>query len=171
MGNILYRLFTTGSYKVDTVLPSTAPSMDIQVASNFERFLYYHEGESPERVSEIMKTFLETGDYHFESFNKDLFSASRADDVKIGELIKWLHGESGYVMDPHTACGFSELPEEGTRIVLSTAHPAKFPEVVEEVTGVHPTSPTLDKLKTIDPCSYRVEPNPDAVKQFIIGQL
>ncbi len=169
--DILYRLFTTGNYQVGRVLPSTAPSMDIQVASNFERFLYYHENEQPDRVREIMERFRETGEYQFGSFECDSLSASRVDDQTIQNHISKLHAKAGYVMDPHTACGFEDLPTEGTRIVLSTAHPAKFPDVVEEATGIHPVSPKLDKLKSLEPCSYTIEPTPQAVKKFLIGHI
>ena len=79
--DILYRLFTTGDYRVDTVAPSLAPSMDIQVASNFERFLYFSEGQDPVRVREIMATFRSTGGYRFENFDTDTFSATRCADV------------------------------------------------------------------------------------------
>jgi len=60
--DIIYRLFTSGDYRVSGVLPSLAPSMDIQVASNFERFLYYNVGANGSRVREIMETFKRTGD-------------------------------------------------------------------------------------------------------------
>jgi threonine synthase len=165
--DILYRLFSTGRYKIDDVLPSTAPSMDIQIASNFERFLYYHEQGDAGRVGEIMAKFRSTGDYTFQSFDRDIFSASRATDADIARIIKDMHARYGYVMDPHTACGFQDLPEEGTRVVLSTAHPAKFPDVVEVATGVHPVSPALERLKSLTPNAYRLEPTPDSVKSFI----
>ncbi len=169
--DILYRLFATGRYRIDTVEPSTAPSMDIQIASNFERFLYSHEGGDPGRVREIMARFRQSGDYHFEAFDRGTFSASRADDDDIRKLIGQVHSRYGYIMDPHTACGFKDLPGDGTRIVLSTAHPAKFPEVVEAATGVHPTSPVLEQLKSLSPRSYRLEPTPAKVKDFILSHL
>jgi len=59
--DILYRLFMTGEYRVGAVQPSLAPSMDIQVASNFERFLYYSVGRDPARVREVMQAFKATG--------------------------------------------------------------------------------------------------------------
>ncbi len=169
--DILYRLFTTGTYKVDRVLPSTAPSMDIQVASNFERFLYYHEQEDGQRVQEIMRQFRETGEYVFESFNRDVFSASKADDAMIRELIHNLYHKTGYIMDPHTACGFADLPAEGTRVVLSTAHPAKFPDVVDQAIGVKPTSPILEALKAIEPDCHEIQPNAVAIKDFIAQNI
>lgn len=169
--DILYRLFTTGIYRIDSVCPSTAPSMDIQVASNFERFLYYHEGQDGEKVLNVMRQFRDNGEYIFPSFDRDVFTASRADDSRIKELIGSVYRESGYIMDPHTACGFSDLPATGTRIVLSTAHPAKFPDVVEEATGVHPVSPVLEQLKQRVPDCYELKPDADAIKKFILERV
>ena len=166
--DILYRLFSTGRYTMGKVLPSTAPSMDIQIASNFERFLYFHEDGNASRVREILAQFRRSGDYRFPSFNPDVFSASRATDADISRNIGDIHQRYGYVMDPHTACGFQSLPGKGTRIVLSTAHPAKFPEVVEEATGVHPVSPVLEQLRDRTPRSYNLEPAPESIKAFIV---
>jgi threonine synthase len=169
--DILYRLFTTGQYRIDTVSPSTAPSMDIQIASNFERFLYFHEGGDCARVRMIMQQFRETGEYCFEDFNRDTFSASRADDDAIRDHIREIHGKFGYLPDPHTACGFQDIPVDGTRIVLATAHPAKFPDVISEAAGIHPVSPVLEALKEKTPRGYNLEPEPEAVKSFIRDQL
>lgn len=169
--DILYRLFTTGNYEVHEVHPSSAPSMDIQIASNFERFLYFHESQDPARVRDIMSRFKSTGKHHFSNFNRDTFSASRATDGDISALIRDVHARFGYIPDPHTACGFQDLPEEGTRVVLGTAHPAKFPDTIEQAIGVHPTSPRLEELKSIEPRSYELEPDPASVKKFIQEHL
>ena len=75
--DILYRLFTTGEYRIGEVHPSLAPSMDIPVASNFERFIYYAVGGDPGEVREVMQTFKATGAYTFPNFDRDTFAASR----------------------------------------------------------------------------------------------
>jgi threonine synthase len=165
--DILYRLFTTGRYLIDDVRPSYAPSMDIQIASNFERFLYYHEERDPDRVWAIMDAFKTSGDYTFVNFQKDVFSASRANDTDIKQLTRGIHETFGYIVDPHTACGFQDLPAGGTRIVLGTAHPAKFPDVIEEAVGLHPVSPALEALKEMKPVRYSLEPDPQSIKAFI----
>ena len=74
--DILHRLFQAGTYQLDEVAPSVAPSMDIQVASNFERFLYYAEGCDPKKVREIIQTFKETGKYVFKNFDRTGFTSS-----------------------------------------------------------------------------------------------
>lgn len=165
--DILYRLFTTGKYEVDTVSPSTAPSMDIQIASNFERFLYYHEGRDAERVRGIMATFRASGRYHFGQFERDLFTASRADDERIHEHIRDVYSRFQYLIDPHTACGFENLPETGSTVVLATAHPAKFPQTIEKATGIHPRAEALEALRERQPRSFPLEPESAAIKDFI----
>ena len=166
--DILYRLFESGRYRIDTVQPSSAPSMDIQIASNFERFLYYHENGDGAAVRRIMEDFRSSGDYTFPEFDRDVFSASRADDGDILERIREVHARYGYIVDPHTACAFQDLPGTGTRIILGTAHPAKFPDTIEEAIGLHPTAPALEILKGREPKRYCLEPEPDLIKHFIL---
>src|SRR5690606_25984872 len=151
--DILYRLFQTGEYRVSDVQPSLAPSMDIQVASNFERFIYFAVGRDPARVREVMRTFKATGAYRFENFDRDTFSASRTTDAEIEGIIARVHRDYGYVVDPHTACAFKDIDGAGegdrVRIVLATASPAKFPETIQRAIGFEPTHPSLEALKTL----------------------
>ena len=165
--DILYRLFTSGDYRVDLVAPSLAPSMDIQVASNFERFLYYSEGRDPRRVREIMATFKSTGAYRFENFDTDTFSATRCADAQIPEIIKSTYDRYGYVVDPHTACAFAEHDPARFNIVLATAHPAKFPETIQAAIGVAPTHPSLEALKTRPITKHPVAASVDAIRSFV----
>ncbi len=164
--DILHRLFETGTYELDAVAPSLAPSMDIQVASNFERFIYYAEGQDGAKVREILKTFKETGKYVFEDFKADGFSSSRTDDAEIAAIIKDVYEKYGYVADPHTACGFAE-GGEGPQMVLSTAHPAKFPDTIQDAIGQDSTHPSLEALKRREIVKYAVEPTPEAIKAFM----
>lgn len=172
--DILHRLFTTGVYKVTEVLPSHAPSMDIQVASNFERFLYFAESSDPARVREIMSTFKKTGAYTFPVFHRDTFTSSRADDGDIVRLIKRVYEDFGYIADPHTACGFVDFYEREkardgvTRVVLSTAHPAKFPDTIREAIGIESTSPILEKLKTLPLQKHLLPGKVEDVKAFLL---
>lgn len=165
--DILYRLFTTGVYATGKVTPSVAPSMDIQVASNFERFLHFHEGGDAARVAALMQTFQRTGRLEFADFRRDTFSASRADDADIARCIREVYEESGYILDPHTACGFVDLPADGSKIVLATAHPAKFPDVIEAAIGVRPVSSTLDALREREPVAWDLPAEPNAIRDFI----
>ena len=164
--DILHRLFQTGRYELDAVAPSLAPSMDIQVASNFERFLYYAEGQDTAKVREIIQTFKDTGKYVFEDFQADGFSSSRTDDAEIADIIQRVYEQYGYVADPHTACGFSG-DFDGPEIVLATAHPAKFPETIGEAIGQDATHASLETLKAREIVKYAVEPTPAAIKAFM----
>jgi threonine synthase len=165
--DILYRLFTTGEYRVGDVQPSLAPSMDIQVASNFERFLYYSVGRDPARVRAVMETFRKTGDFHFENFDRTTFSASRCTDLEIAGIIQRVYRDFGYVVDPHTACAFQEHNPERVNVVLSTASPAKFPETIRRAIGLDATHPTLEALKSLPIVKYNLAATPAAIRAFI----
>lgn len=149
--DILYRLFTSGQYEVTEVLKSLAPSMDIQVASNFERFLYYSLGSDSNRVCAVMDAFKHFGVYQFEDFDADIFNASRMNDGEIPRAISQVYQDYQYVIDPHTACAFKAIDSGLTSVVLSTAHPAKFPETIEQAIGVASINPTLEALKLCQP--------------------
>ncbi|MBP7142815.1 MAG: threonine synthase [Opitutaceae bacterium] len=146
--DILYRLFTTGDYRVTDVAPSLAPSMDIQVSSNFERFLYYQAGRNPARVREIMQAFRATGHHRFENFDSDTFTASRCTDTEISGIIRDVYQRFNYIVDPHTACGFKDIATGRPSVVLSTASPAKFPETIRSAIGIEATHPSLEALKS-----------------------
>ncbi len=165
--DILYRLFTTGEYRVGDVLPSLAPSMDIQVASNFERFIYLNVGRDAARVREVMQTFKTTGAYMFPDFNRATFSASRTSDVEIASLITRVYREHGYIVDPHTACGFKELNPDRVSIVLSTASPAKFPDTIRAAIGLEPTHPSLEVLKSKPIVKHLLASTPAAIRAYI----
>ncbi|MFO1447733.1 MAG: threonine synthase [Opitutaceae bacterium] len=165
--DILYRLFTTGEYRVGAVAPSLAPSMDIQIASNFERFLYYSVRQDGARVREIMQTFRSTGRYVFDSFDRATFTASRCTDDEIAHLIGHAHRTWGYVADPHTACGFKDLAPDRPSVVLATASPAKFPETLKQVLGFEPTDPSLELLKLRPLSKHLLPARTEAVRAFV----
>lgn len=165
--DILYRMFTTGEYRIGEVQPSLAPSMDIQVSSNFERFIYFSVGRDAAKVRSVMETFKKTGAYKFDNFNRDTFSASRTDDREIVEIVKRVYKDYGYVADPHTACGFKELSSDRVNVVLSTASPAKFPDTIQSAIGVEPKHPSLEALKARSIVKHRIKATPDAIRAFI----
>ena len=164
--DILHRLFQTGKYQLGAVSPSVAPSMDIQVASNFERFLYYLLDEDPAKVREVMHTFRTTGNYEFDQFDSHGMQSSCTDDNEISKLIKDVYEQYGYIVDPHTACGFNGN-FSGPQIILATAHPAKFPKVIAESINREATHPSLEALKKREIIKYTVEPTPSSIKEFM----
>jgi len=165
--DILYRLFTTGRYETGTVSPSLAPSMDIQVASNFERFLYYMEHRDPARVRTIMEALRREGRWNFAGFNPDAFRATRADDEDIREIIDDVYTCFQYVLDPHTACGFADIDPNNPTVVLGTAHPAKFPDTIKEVLGFEPIAPALESIKARPVVRYDLPADAATVRAFI----
>jgi len=165
--DILYRLFTTGDYRVGAVTPSFAPSMDIQVASNFERFLYYSVGRDSVKVREIMATFKTTGGYRFEHFNRDTFTASRCTDAEIPGIIKNIYARFGYIADPHTACGFKDIAPDRPSVVLATASPAKFPDTIKAAIGIEPIDPSLEALKSMPLVKHVLPATKEAIRTFI----
>lgn len=167
--DILYRLFNSGVYEVSKVLPSYAPSMDIQVASNFERFIFFSENGDSAKVRKIMSEFKSTGKWVFEDFKADGFSASRMSDDEIPAKISEIWEKYKTVIDPHTACAFKDLPDAPT-VVLSTAHPAKFPELIEKSLGFAPTSESLERLKTREIVKTRMPADIEKIREFICAK-
>ena len=165
--DILYRLFTTGDYRVSAVAPSLAPSMDIQVSSNFERFLYLSLGRDAAKVREVMQTFKTAGGYKFESFDRDTFSASRCTDAQIPEIIQSVYQRYGYVVDPHTACGFADLSKVRPSLVLATASPAKFPDTIISAIGVEPKDLSLETLKQRPLKKHLLKADAGSIRAFI----
>jgi len=165
--DILYRLFNSGEYHPDVVHPSHAPSMDIQVASNFERFLYYHNEKNAKSTLALMEQFKKDGSITIPNFNASNFSATRSTAEDILANIRRVKEDYDYVVDPHTACGFQNLDPDRTHVVLATAHPAKFPEIIKKAIGEAPTDPSLDALKRTKMVTYPVEASAAAVRKFI----
>ena len=165
--DVLHRLFDSGEYSLGEVSPSLAPSMDIQVASNFERLLYFILDGDSARVREVMNSFREEGRYCFENLSVDGFSSSSASDSEIPEIIRSVNREYGYWVDPHTACGFKDLPSDEKHLVLATAHPAKFPDLYEKAGMEKPTSPVLQQLLEKTPVKYDSSVSPSAIRAFV----
>jgi threonine synthase len=165
--DILHRLFTTGEYAVAGVSPSLAPSMDIQVASNFERFLYYGLGRDGERVRAVMREIAEKGAYTFPDFDRDTFTSSRCDDGEISAIIRDVYRSHGYIVDPHTACAFKRVADPGPSVVLATASPAKFPETIMEAIGIAPTDPSLEALKGRPLVRHKIVADAAQIRGFI----
>jgi len=167
--DILHRLFSTGVYEQHAgVEASLAPSMDIQVASNFERFLFYSLGGSGARVREAMEEIRRTGRIVLPDFKPDVFCSTRSSDEDILVNIRKVYETYGYIVDPHTACGFQEIDPDYTTVVLGTAHPAKFPSTIQKAIGVHPKHPSLEKLREKPQARYELDPDPDEIRAFML---
>jgi threonine synthase len=148
--DILTRFFTTGTMELRDVVPTTSPSMDIQVSSNLERLLFEVLGRDGAAVAELMARFRADGTVSVEmdvlGQLRGEFDCGRLDDESAAEVIRHLHRRLGMLVDPHTAVGVGiaqaltgdpSIPV----VTLATAHPAKFPDAVEAATGVRPPLP------------------------------
>ena len=138
--DILARFFETGIYARGTVQHTLSPSMDIQVASNFERFLYLYFNGDSERLVEFLETFHERGSANVDHVDsvEPLFLATSVGEEETVETIKSTYAAHGYVLDPHSAVGVaaaSRFKLTSPLISLATAHPAKFPDAVNEAIG------------------------------------
>lgn len=168
--DILFRFFTTGRYEEGVVRPSFAPSMDIQAASNFERFLYFMLGQDTAKVRDVMVRMKAGEGVDFGELDTG-FSASRMEDAEIPGAIEGVWKKYGYVVDPHTACGFTEMAVDRVSVVLATASPAKFPEVVAEATGKEPIHSALEALKEKPLVRYPLAADVELVKAFVVERV
>jgi threonine synthase len=164
--DVLHRYFTTGRYEPGPLRPSLAPSMDIQAASNFERYLHYALGSDPAAVRRALGIG-RAGAVPFPPPPGPEFSSSRCDDAEITQLIARVHRDHGYIVDPHTACAFKDLEPGRSAVILATASPAKFPETIRAAIGVEPTDPSLEALKSRPIIRHHLEADPAAIREFI----
>ena len=148
--DILTRFLTSGTMTIGEVHPTLSPSMDIQVSSNLERLLFEVYGRDGAAIAELMARFRAEGTVSVDTGRLDLlsehWSAGRVDDERTAATIAELHERTGRLIDPHTAVGLAAAREARAdarvpMVVLSTAHPAKFPDAVEGATGVRPSLP------------------------------
>ncbi|MBT2133148.1 threonine synthase [Croceibacterium sp. LX-88] len=151
VNDILHRALSAGDYSAGTVTPTAAPSMDIQVSSNFERLLFDCGGRDGLALAEQMRGFEASKAMRLTNSQREgaaaLITSARADATEMTQAMAWAARECGEVIDPHTAIGLhaaraAGLPREIPVVTLATAHPAKFPDAVERATGQRPPLPT-----------------------------
>jgi len=151
VNDILHRALSTGDYSQGTVTPTAAPSMDIQVSSNFERLLFDLGGREGKALAEQMAGFESTKAMQLTNAQREgaaaLFQSASADGDAMAQAIRWAHEQCGELIDPHTACGIHAARTAGIDpavpvITLATAHPAKFRDAVERATGHRPSLPS-----------------------------
>ncbi len=146
--DILTRFFEAGDMSVAPVCPSLSPSMDIQISSNFERLLFDLCDRDGAAVSQAIETFRATGTLPGGKALQaaaSAFSGFRTSEADTLSVIREIYEKCSVLVDPHTAVGLGaarQVSSDGSkRIVLATAHPAKFPDAVEQATGVRPALP------------------------------
>ena len=147
--DILTRFFESGDMSIAAVKPSLSPSMDIQISSNFERLLFDLLDRDGAAVADAIQKFRDTGSLpggaKLRGAAAGVFSGFRTDEPGTLAAIRETYEANGILVDPHTAVGLGAARQEraagSRRIVLATAHPAKFPDAVEQATGVRPALP------------------------------
>jgi threonine synthase len=148
--DILARTLRSARYEKGEVSPTTSPSMDIQVSSNFERLLFEAGDRDSERVSQLMQGLAQSGAFEvpaqwLANIRAD-FDAGSASETETLAQIRAFFAATGMIVDPHTAVGLkvaAERSESAPMVTLATAHPAKFPDAVEAAVGVRPTHAIL----------------------------
>ncbi|MGA2891252.1 MAG: threonine synthase [Xanthobacteraceae bacterium] len=179
VNDILARTLATGTYELRDVTPTTSPSMDIQVSSNFERLLFDAYQRDSSAIRAVMASLIQSRRFTLSaralSHIRALFSADRADEDEVAATIRTVKRETGNFVDPHTAVGIA-VAEKETRdpsvpmVVLSTAHAAKFPDAVEAACGLRPQLP--EWLSDLEDRPERVTALPaeqSAVERFVIA--
>jgi threonine synthase len=150
VNDILHRALSDGDYSAGDVTPTAAPSMDIQVSSNFERLLFDVGGRDGVAMADQMRGFEGSRAMLLTEAQRAgaaLFTSARADADDMAQAMRWAYEEAGEVIDPHTAIGLhaarrQDLPPGVPIVTLATAHPAKFRDAVERATGTRPALPT-----------------------------
>ncbi|MBV1907253.1 MAG: threonine synthase [Pseudomonadales bacterium] len=178
--DILPIFFNTGVYKRSDVHFTLSPSMDIQVASNFERYLFLKLDRDAEAVRRFMQEFEKEGKVvlsHNYPVDEDIQAVSIGTQETL-DTIAGVQRIQDYVLDPHTAVGVAAaklIPGEGPVVCLATAHPAKFPEAIETaLAGQEDASvldalkhPRLSKLEGLKSKSTQISADLDSLKKYI----
>ncbi len=177
--DILTRFFKTGRMETRPVVPTSSPSMDIQVSSNFERILFYAFNRDSKLLSKAMERFRQKGATAFGKapWNalQQLFEGHCLDDRSVETEIRRFYKTTGEIFDPHSVIGLvagerAERAPGSVLVSIATAHPAKFPDVVEKAIEIRPALPPhlADLLER--PERFDVFPNdPQEIKAFIAG--
>jgi threonine synthase len=174
--DILTRFVNTGVYEVGDVYSTITPSMDIQLASNFERYLYFLLDQDPAAVRSLMEQMARTGRLAVPADKQrqvgELFSAIAVSEQDTLDCIKSTFQRSGYILDPHTAVGVKAAEDDASAICLATAHPAKFDAAVHQAIGRHAAAPpSLQGLMDKPTRCALLDANDQAIKQFMQDTL
>ncbi|MDC0518319.1 threonine synthase [Candidatus Pelagibacter sp.] len=173
--DILHRAISKGTYDVEKVSETISPSMDIQIASNFERLVYDLNNCNDSKTIDVMKDIKEKGKYlidkeSLDKINIDFLSSQMSEDETL-KTIKTVYEKFDIVLDPHTAIGygaFDKVNLKGNNVVLATAHPCKFPDAIKRSININAELPNelsfiMDEKENYD----IIENNLQKIKQHI----
>ena len=175
--DILHRAISKGEYISKKVEQTISPSMDIQLASNFERLIYYINNSNSEITAEIMKKIKENvyqiDKINLESIQKDFVSESCNENETL-DIIKKYYEKDNVILDPHTAVGVGVANKLSLNdcVVLSTAHPCKFPDATENAIKKHENLPKELELVLNKDENFEVLKNDiEVVKNFVKSKI
>ena len=175
--DILHRAISNGDYVSKKVKETLSPSMDIQLASNFERLIYYVNSSNSEITSDIMKK-IKQNEYQIEKSNLDIiqkdFVSESCDEDETLEIIKENFEKNSVILDPHTAVGVGAANKLNLNdcVVLSTAHPCKFPAATDNAISKHEELPKeLQYVHGKEEIFQLLENDTEAVKNFVKSKL
>ena len=177
--DILKRVLKTGQYKPLEVHHTISPSMDIQVASNFERLMFDVNSCSSKKTIKLMDDLNKSGKFIINQEElkkiKDIFFSESLSEEETKLIIKETHKNYGILVDPHTAVGIGVMKKtslEGNNIVLSTAHPAKFSEAVIDATNEKPDLPESLRNILVEKENYDTLPKDlEKIKSYILERI
>jgi threonine synthase len=173
--DILHRAISNGKYESKNVFETISPSMDIQIASNFERLIYDLNNYNDIETKNIMTEIKESGRYIISDENlekiKENFLSASINESEVLNIIKEVYEKYEIILDPHSAIGFGALKkikQDGNNVVLATAHPCKFPEAIDRSINIKPELPNELKYIMDEKENYDIiSNNLDQVKKYI----
>ena len=177
--DILHRAISNGNYMAEDVFETISPSMDIQIASNFERLIYDLNNQNDIETKSVMEEIKTKSKYiiskeKLEIIKKDFLSASMK-ETEVLSIIKRIYEKYKIILDPHSAIGFGALNKvklEGNNIVLATAHPCKFPDAINKSINVKPNLPEELKYIMGEKENYDIiSNNLDKIKKYIKDKI
>ena len=176
--DILHRAISKGDYTSKKVSETFSPSMDIQLASNFERLIFEIQGRNSDKTKNIMAKVKENNykldETSLNKINKDFLSEKLNEDETINE-IKEVYKNHSIVLDPHTAIGYGvakKLKQDNSCVILSTAHPSKFPEAIKNALGKNEELPPELRNVLKEEEKFEILENIlDQVKNYILKKI
>lgn len=170
--DILSRFVASGVYRAGEVFHTLSPAMDIQLASNFERYLYYLLDEDPAAVRALLAEMEQTGQLQVDGERQrrvaEDFDARAVSDAETLAEIRRVYEMNGYILCPHTAVGARAAADNAEAVVLATAHPAKFDAAVVKAIGIEPAPPpSLQGLLEREVRCAELPANAEAVSGFM----
>jgi threonine synthase len=166
--DVLHQVWQTGEYIKKDSKVTHAPSMDIQQASNFERLLYYMYDGNTERVREVLDGFKNEGRVKIDvKLLPSLITSTSTSNNEIENIISEFYVAHNYILDPHTACAYKGIDTDSYNIIVSTASPAKFPEIIEKSIGIIPADSRLEALKDEKKVFVKLPADLEIIKKYI----